>query len=127
MGQNGCQLGAEVMGRYKYFSDAEVEGLDDALCLKLDKARGYCGFPIRITCGVRTPERNAELGAKPDSAHVKGLAADIQRPPGEDEAIQLAWALGLAGLDRFEIATKHFHVDIDPSKVHPCVWRGISK
>lgn len=113
--------------KYKHFSDEEVYGLDADLCYRLDKAREYCGFPIIITCGLRTPERNAEIGAKPDSSHLKGYAADLKRPPGDDEAIQLAWALGLSGLDRIEICDKHLHVCVDPSKKHPCVWRGKSK
>lgn len=115
------------MGKYKYFSDAEVEGLDEGHCLKLDKAREYAGFPIYITSGKSTPEEDARLGRKPDSAHPKGLATDLRRPPGVEEAIQLAWALGLAGMDRFEICDKHFHVDSDRTKPHPCVWRGTSK
>lgn len=115
------------MGKYRYFTDSEVAGLDDGLCLRLDMARGYAGFPIRITSGYRTPERNAQIGSKPDSAHVKGLAADLHRPPGAEEAIQLAWALGLAGFDRLEICPKHLHVDIDRSKPYPCVWRGESR
>ncbi|OHD24313.1 MAG: hypothetical protein A2Y38_11375 [Spirochaetes bacterium GWB1_59_5] len=111
----------------KHFTDAEVAGLDETLSGKLDQAREYVGFPIKITCGKRTPEQNAAVGGKDDSSHLLGLAADLQRPPGPDEAVQLAWALGLAGFDRIEIADKHFHVCVNPSKKHPCVWRGISK
>lgn len=111
----------------KFFSDEEIKNLSPDVVERLDKARDYCNFPIRMTCGYRTPERNAELGSKPDSAHVKGLAVDMQRPLGADEAIQLAWALGLAGFDRLEVCDKHLHVDMDRDKVHPLTWKGRSK
>ncbi len=111
----------------KFFSDKDVDGLSLDLVDKLDSAREYCNFPIIITSGYRNPEDNIRIGSQPTSAHTKGLAADLRRPTGEDEAIQLAWALGLAGFKRFEVATKHFHVDVDPSKASPLTWKGISK
>lgn len=110
----------------KHFTPEEVKGLDEDLAARLDMARDLCGFPIVITCGVRTPEDNARVGGVGDSAHLTGKAADIRRPVGIDQAIQLGWALGLAGLRRFEVADKHFHVDVDPSKPAPCTWLGVS-
>lgn len=111
----------------KFFSDRETEHLSSDLVEKLDKAREYCNFPMIITSGYRSPEDNEKLGSAPSSAHIKGLAADIRRPTGDDEAIQLAWALGLAGFQRMEVCDKHIHVDIDPSKPCPLTWKGLSK
>lgn len=111
----------------RFFSEKETENLSPDLVHKLDKAREYCNFPIIITSGYRSQEENAKIGSQPTSAHTKGLAADLRRPNGPDEAMQLAWALGLAGLSRFEVCDRHVHVDIDPSKPSPVTWKGISK
>lgn len=111
----------------KFFSDKETERLSPDLVEKLDRAREYCNFPIIITSGYRTPEDNARIGSSPSSAHVKGMAVDLRRPPGPDEAIQLSWALGLAGFERLEVCDRHIHVDTDPSKPRPLTWKGMSK
>lgn len=111
---------------YKHFTDPEIAGLNPDVANGLDTARDVVGFPIRLTCTVRSPEDNARVGGVSDSAHLLGLAADMQRPVGNDEAIMLAFALGVAGFKRLEVADKHFHVDIDPTKPSPCIWKGIS-
>ena len=111
---------------WKHFSDQEVEGLSPALVEKLDLARDICGFAFHITSGLRLPNHNADVGGVPDSAHLKGLAADLRRPVGEDECFKMVWALGLAGCRRIEIATKHIHVDVDDSKPAPVMWFGVS-
>ena len=113
------------MGKYKYFTDEEVRGLDEKLCLMLDCARDVYGFPIRITSGYRTPERNAEIGSKPDSAHIRGLAVDIATPSSPIIREKLFWALGLAGFRRVESCPRHAHVDLDgPPKPSPFFWEG---
>jgi len=96
----------------------------DDICFKLDRAREFFGFPIVLTCGYRTPEHNAEIGGVPDSAHCKGMAADVQAPIDPIMREKLAWAFGAAGFTRVESAPKHFHVDIDMTKPHPDFFEG---
>jgi zinc D-Ala-D-Ala carboxypeptidase len=112
------------MSKWKHFTDEETAGMVDDICQKLDKARDLFGYPIVLTCGYRTPERNAEVGGVPDSAHVKGMAADIQAPADPQMRERLMWALGGAGFLRVESAPKHFHCDVDPSKPMPAWWIG---
>lgn len=52
-----------------------------SICRLLEQVRGVLGSrPIIITSGYRCPELNAAVGGVSDSAHVKGLAADIICP-----------------------------------------------
>lgn len=109
----------------KFFNEKETEGLSQEVVHKLDRARDFYGSPIIITSGYRTPERNAEIGGVPESAHTKGLAVDIRAPLDPFMRIKLAWALGSAGFRRLEIAKLHYHVDCDDiSKPSPVVWEG---
>jgi zinc D-Ala-D-Ala carboxypeptidase len=115
------------MSLYTYFSDEETEGMVQDVCFKLDRAREFFGFPIVLTCGYRSPEHNAEIGGVPNSAHTKGMAADIRAPQDPVMREKLMWALGAAGFRRVETAPKHFHVDVDDSKPTPCFWEGDDK
>jgi hypothetical protein len=94
---------------------------------KLDRAREYFGAPITITSGYRSPEHNAEIGGVKDSAHTKGMAADLRRPADPEMCEKLAWALGRAGFDRIGRETRHYHVDTDKSKPSPAWFTGESK
>lgn len=112
------------MGKWKYFTDEETEGMQADTCFKLDRAREFYGFQINLTCGYRDPEHNARVGGKPDSAHLAGKAADMKAPSDPFMREKLAWALGAAGFKRVESAPKHFHADTDDSKPTPCFWQG---
>lgn len=63
-------------GLYNMPSKAELENLY-VLMKDLDVIREAWGKPITITSGYRSPELNKAVGGSPTSAHVKGLAADI--------------------------------------------------
>lgn len=115
------------MGTWKYFNQEESAGLCDDLMFKLDRARELFGYPIIITCGYRSPEHNAEIGGVEDSAHCKGMAVDMRKPPSEEGAARLIWALVVAGFRRIEFATHHIHADTDNSKDTPAFWVGESK
>ena len=43
----------------------------------LEQVRDLVGKPINVSSGYRSPSLNKAIGGAPDSAHVKGLAADI--------------------------------------------------
>ena len=113
------------MSRCKYFTDEELTGMVDDVCFKLDRAREFFDGPMELTCGYRSPEHNAEIGGVPDSAHTKGMAADVKAPLDAAMREKMMWAFGAAGFRRVESAPKHFHVDTDDlTKPSPCFWQG---
>ncbi len=115
------------MGRCKYFTDEETEGMQTDICMRLDLAREYFGNPIELTCGYRSPEHNAEIGGVQNSAHTKGMAADVKAPTDPAMREKMMWSFGCAGFKRVESAPKHFHVDTDDTKPTPCFWEGDDK
>ena len=69
----------------KNFSRSEFAcpccGKDDIsqdLIDNLQLARDAIGLPFKINSGVRCVKHNAEVGGEPNSAHLRGMAADIQ-------------------------------------------------
>lgn len=54
--------------------------IDDELVNKLEIVRTAVG-PLKITSGYRCPAHNKAVGGEPNSAHMSGLAADIQPIP----------------------------------------------
>lgn len=108
----------------KYFKEKEVVGLIDDLRYKLDRARGFFGYPIVITSGYRDPGKNRDVGGVKDSAHTKGMAVDIRLPADSLLRDRLIWALGRAGFDRVGVYGKHVHVDVDNTKPVPAFFAG---
>lgn len=113
------------MGKWKNFSDAELKGLTDDICFKLDRARSLFGAPIVITSGYRDPVKNAQAGGVKDSAHETGKAVDI-RCADQEMQKKLIWALCIAGFKRIGAYDKHIHADVDLDKPNPVFWSGES-
>lgn len=98
--------------------------------LKLDMARELYKAPIVISHAFRTPadvirlkKQGYEVAA--NSAHELGYAVDIQANLGTDiEAWKkLLDALWGAGFRRFGIMRGAIHVDDDPKRTAPAVWK----
>jgi hypothetical protein len=114
-----------VMGNWKFFTDAEVAGLNGNLPAMLDMARGIAGVPFRLT--ATTGGKHAQ-----NSAHYLGLAVDIglghMAEGAERDGLRWATMKGLygAGFKRIEDAPCHIHADIGepPDFVSPCAWIG---
>lgn len=116
------------MGKWNYFTDAEVEGLKDDFIAKLDKARGIAGIPFVITSGFRSLSKNESVvGAAPDSSHTKGLGVDIRVRSSREAALVLD-AAKAAGIDRRGVYVdsywnpRHIHLDSDPDKISNVVF-----
>lgn len=114
------------MGKFHWFTDEEVAGLQGNLPAMLDQARQVAGIPFRLTATVATN------GHSPSSAHYKGLAVDIglghYSEGVERDAARWAIMRGcfVAGFQRIEICEKHIHVDTGepPEYPLPCAWIG---
>lgn len=108
---------------YKYFKPSEKTGpnhvcseLKPQLLVVLDAARGISNVPYTLTSGMRTVAENEAAGGVSDSAHLRGLAADIACTDATRQAIILG--LLTCGTPVFiEDAGSHIHVDVD-STIH---------
>jgi len=81
----------------------------------LDEARDRAGIPFVITSGYRTVAHNAQVGGVADSAHIRGLAADIaySRPRTLGVILRAVYAVGF---QRVGLGPDFVHVDIDSGK-----------
>jgi uncharacterized protein YcbK (DUF882 family) len=55
----------------------ELKSKVQALAKQLQILRDYLNEPIHINSGYRTPAYNKKIGGKPNSYHIKAMAADI--------------------------------------------------
>ena len=96
--------------------------ISERLILMLDFARHNAEVPFKISSGYRCQAWNKEVGGVLDSAHLKGLAADIAVKDNYHR-FQILNALIHIGFQRIGIYTNYIHCDIDLSKYHPTIWR----
>ena len=90
-----------------------AEMMDDYFLQMLDDARHKAGVPFRITSGYRCITHNRSIsGSVKDSAHTKGLAADIACSDSRTRGYIIG-ALFEAGFNRIGIHEHFIHVDDD--------------
>ena len=100
--------------------------MDHVFLNLLDKARAEAGVPFKITSGFRTPEYSKILKKRGyavarNSAHLKGLAADIAVSNSKNRLIIIESLLHV-GFRRLGIGKNFIHVDLDKTKVQDVVW-----
>ncbi len=79
--------------------------------------------PLVITSGYRCRKHNQAVGGVARSAHVAGLAADIQCVDSAFRFRLIATALAV-GIVRIGIYRNFVHIDIDRAKPYPVIWYG---
>ena len=110
------------MSRFNYFQDAELSGLDDGLCVMLDRARGLAGVPFTITCGLRNQVQNDALPESvKDSAHLTGHAVDLACTESGNR-YSMVRGLILAGFNRIGIYSQHIHADNSAILPQNMIW-----
>jgi hypothetical protein len=116
-----CPGGCEI-GKYQYFTDGELAGLQDSTCMKLSIARGKSGVPYVITRGLSTQAENDALPESvKDSAHLTGHAVDLACSDSQTRYAILSGLLS-AGFNRIGIYSAHLHADNDPTKPPNVIW-----
>ena len=89
---------------------------------KLNGVREAIKRAIIVTSGYRSPAFNSTLpGAVPNSAHTKGVAADLAAETDE-EKLQIAIAAIRLGIKRIGWGSRFIHLDMDESKPQNVVW-----
>ena len=86
----------------------------------LDKIRDKVG-KMKITSGYRTPAWNLKIGGVPNSAHTKGLAADILCKDSTKRYKLISTAIEV-GISRIGIGKDFIHLDVDHSLPDEKVW-----
>lgn len=115
----------------RHFKQAEVEGLEPEVAMKLDQARDLAGIPFIIAQPARrTPEHNAAVGGVADSAHLRGLAADLRLRDSNALFLMIS-ALLQVGFKRLvigiritadgKVAYHNLHCDLDGTLPHPII------
>lgn len=113
--------------RIRHFSPGEFgEGepgveIDKTLVEMLDAAREIAGTPFRINSGLRTKQRNAEVGGAENSAHLTGHAVDIAASSSAQRFAIVNAALAV-GFKRVGIAKTFVHLDTHPTHPQPSIW-----
>lgn len=110
------ELNSISYNKYKYFTEKEVIGLKPELVQLLDKAREIAGIPFVINSGLRTVNRNDEVGGVENSAHLTGEAVDL-RARNSNEHFLITKALLEVGFTRISKRyPTHVHCDISVDK-----------
>ena len=97
---------------------------------KLIQARQAYGWPLKVTSGFRVQADFERLKSKGyevarNSSHFKGYAADLLDLRGmtTERFVALCDAMWSAGFRRFGIMRGALHVDDDPTKNAPRIWK----
>lgn len=114
---------------YKYFKLTESTGgghtvaeLKPELVALLDKIREECGFPLKITSGMRTVGENWALkDAVSDSSHLDGSAVDLVVSDSVKRFKLVTVALK-NGVTRIGQGKDFVHLDISKGKLQNCMW-----
>jgi len=89
--------------------------------VKCDALREAYSKPLVVASGIRTPERNKQVGGVKNSSHLLGYAVDW-KDIFDDYLIQFLDAAWDAGFRRFGIMATGIHTDDDPTKGSPAIW-----
>lgn len=125
-------LDTKFWNTIKYFKYTEFDSPDEpGSGLKMDYdfinlidlIRYWSNVEFHVQSGFRTSERNLEIKGSLNSAHLRGLAADIFAQNNKIKHIILKSCF-LFCIPRIGIYEKHIHIDVDLNLPHPIVWYG---
>ena len=118
----------------KYFKQNEFDdntapgsgiNMNMELVRRLDALRERVNIPLIVNSGYRSPAKNTAVGGVDESAHTRGLAADIRcQNSATRSKILTEWILARPSVLRIGIYPTFIHLDVDPTLPSPVIWVG---
>ena len=105
----------------KYSKKVKRDELQRALQRKLMTFDLFTDTEIIATSGLRSVEKNAEVGGVKNSSHLRGFALDLSCPNSKVRHEILFCAIAV-GIKRIGLGKGHIHLDLDPDKVQEVVF-----
>lgn len=87
----------------------------------LNKIREVLGKAMIVNSGYRCKEHNMNTGGRPNSAHLRGTAADIKCRDSHDRYIIVKFALHF-GFNRIGVYDTFIHLDVDNELPSEVLW-----
>jgi zinc D-Ala-D-Ala carboxypeptidase len=83
-------------------TDADVLENLHTLAAGLERVRSVLRQPVHVSSGYRSPKVNSGVGGAKDSAHMRGLAADLVLPgvSARDVCVKIIEAAAFVGFDK---------------------------
>jgi len=120
-----------TIDKWKYFKLDEFacpcgcgrhyDKMDHELIDFLDMMRGDYGYPIIINSGYRCPSYNTTIGGSMQSAHMRGMAADLHCPDSATRFWMVDYLIA-SEIKRIGIGSNFLHIDIDWRLPQGVIW-----
>ena len=98
-----------------------LDNMSDALIRLIAQIEEWSDVIIVLTSGARCEKYNAQVKGARNSAHLRGLAADIFCASNKDRW-NIITAATTVGINRIGIGDTFIHLDIDPSLTPQRTW-----
>jgi len=97
------------------------EDIDPSLIIALEKLERESGLALKFVSGYRCTECNNAAGGRPNSAHLRGLAIDIDAGGSGWRYLLLSFVVKM-GFRRIGIGRGFIHLDLDLTLPQDVMW-----
>ena len=87
------------------------EGIKDSFMFSIQELRDRCHIPMLINSGYRCLKHNTDIGSKPTSRHVQGIAADVSNRAMTSTQKHIFLSRALELFNGVGIYPTFFHID----------------
>ncbi len=98
-----------------------LNNVSEELVRLLETIQGISHRTLIVTSATRCEKYNAQIGGAPNSAHLRGLAVDIDCRTVHERWRLLA-AAHAVGITRVGVGRNFVHLDVDPTLPKEAMW-----